>query len=148
MKLLPEHGSCFVCGAENPKGMGTRWHVREDGSVIGEVTLTVEQQGPPGHAHGGASTALLDEAMGAAVWQAGFMVVAVHLSVDFQRPLPLGVPVQVVGAVSGKDGRKVNTWGEIRLPDGGVAVSCTGIFVEAGHLFGDYLDSYVAARQK
>ena len=57
MKLLPEHGSCFVCGAENPKGMGTRWHVREDGSVIGEVTLTVEQQGPPGHAHGGASTA-------------------------------------------------------------------------------------------
>jgi uncharacterized protein (TIGR00369 family) len=128
--------------------MGTRWYAREDGSVVTEVTLTDEQQGPPRHAHGGASTALLDEAMGAAVWQAGFMVAAVHLSVDFQRPLPLGVPVQVVGAVSGKEGRKVHTWGEIRLPDGAVAVSCTGIFVEAGHLFADHLETYVAARQK
>lgn len=95
MEKLPEHGMCFVCGTENPNSIGVQWHVREDKSIFGEITLNDKQQGPPGHVHGGASAALLDEAMGAAVWQAGYMVMAVNLNVNYRRPLPLGVPVQV-----------------------------------------------------
>ena len=63
MKQLPEHGSCFLCGSENPHNVGLRWYVDEKGVVSSEFTLTLAQQGPPGYAHGGLSTAVLDEVM-------------------------------------------------------------------------------------
>lgn len=132
---LPEHGSCFICGAENPKGLGAVWYQREDGTIVATVTFTVAQQGPPGYTHGGASAAVLDEAMGAAVWRAGYNVVLVHLSVDYRRPLPLNEPIAVVGALADREGRAIHARGELRLPDGSVAVVGRGIYVEAPHLF-------------
>jgi uncharacterized protein (TIGR00369 family) len=102
---------------------------------VSEVTLTEAQQGPPGLAHGGASAALLDEAMGAAVWRAGYTVAAVNLQVDYYRPVPLGQSVHVEGTVVEKDGRAVRARGEIRLADGTVAVVGRGIYVEAPQLF-------------
>ncbi|GAB4421680.1 MAG: hypothetical protein Kow002_10740 [Anaerolineales bacterium] len=53
MKQLPEHGSCFICGSENPHNVGLRWYVDEKGVVSSEFTLTTAQQGPPGYAHSG-----------------------------------------------------------------------------------------------
>jgi len=61
-RRLTEHGVCFVCGRENPHGIGVQWWVREDGTVYARVTFREAQQGPPGHAHGGALAAVLDEA--------------------------------------------------------------------------------------
>ena len=40
-------------------------------------------EGPPGHAHGGSMAAVLDEAMGAAAWMEGHLVVAVRLATSF-----------------------------------------------------------------
>ena len=115
--------------------MGVRWFVQDDGTILGEVTLDIHQQGPPGHGHGGASAALLDEAMGCAVWAGGYMVLAANLNVDFRRPVPLGVPLKITALVVDKSGRKVYTRAEIALPDGQVAVKATGLFVEAPYLF-------------
>lgn len=138
MEKLPEHGPCFVCGSANPQSIGVVWFVRDDdAAVVTEVSFATGQQGPPGHAHGGATTALLDEAMGAAVWRSGIRALAVNLNVQFHRPIPLGVPVSVAGWVTEKAGRKVNTSGEARLPDGGLAVSAEGVFVDARHLLDD-----------
>lgn len=144
MQPIPEHGPCFVCGTQNPHSIGVTWWARDDGAVVTEVTLTEVQQGPPGYAHGGASAALLDEAMGAAVWRAGYTVVAVNLEVEYRRLVPLGEPVHVEGVVVEKacpepgrrNGRAVRTRGEIRLADGTVAVVARGIYVEAPQLFG------------
>lgn len=137
MKLIPEHGSCFMCGSENPHSLGLRWYGEDNGTIFTEVTLTLSQQGPPGHAHGGCSAALLDEAMGTAVWYAGHQVVAANLTVDYRRPVPLGVTIRVTGWVGEKNGRKIHTHGQIQLPDGTVAVVGKGLFVEAGHLFSE-----------
>jgi len=63
-RQVPYHGWCFVCGTENPQGIGITMFVDDDGVLTSEFTLTKAQQGPPGYAHGGASAALLDEAMG------------------------------------------------------------------------------------
>jgi hypothetical protein len=57
VKQLPEHGSCFLCGSENPHNPGLRWYVDEKGVVTSEFTLTIAQQGPPGYAHGGSGLA-------------------------------------------------------------------------------------------
>lgn len=147
MRAFPQHGMCFTCGDENPHGIGIQWYICEDKSIFGEITLTEHQQGPPGHAHGGASAALLDEAMGLAVWTAGYAVVAVNLSVDFLRPVPLGVPIAVSGRVDRRDGRAIYAEGEIRLPDGTVAVVGRGVYVEAPHLVGNIKDAKQAGRE-
>lgn len=135
MKLLPEHGPCFVCGTENPHSIGVTWYERDDGAITAEVTFTLAQQGPPGYVHGGASAAVLDEAMGAAVWRAGHRAMAVSLSTDYRRPVPLGQAVHVEARLVDQEGKALRTRGEIRLPNGTVAVVARGIFVEAPHLF-------------
>lgn len=146
MQPLPEHGSCFVCGRQNSHSMGVIWYARKDGSIFAEVTLTNAQQGPPSMAHGGASAALLDEAMGASVWRAGFRAAAVNLNTTFIKPVPLEVKVQVIGVFIEKKDKHIFTQGEIRLPDGTVAVKSKGVYVEAPHLFNE-LTSHFEARQ-
>ena len=135
MKPLPEHGSCFVCGKENEHSIGVKWYIKENKSIWGAVTLSERQQGPPQLAHGGATAALLDEAMGVAVWQGGYKVVAIKLNVDFKRPVPLGVEIQVSGRIVAENKKEIHTSGEITLPDGTVAVIGNGVFVEAPQLF-------------
>jgi uncharacterized protein (TIGR00369 family) len=126
---------CFVCGKDNPHGIGAQWYLRDDGTLYTEIKLTEHQQGPPGYAHGGASAALLDEAMGLCVWGAGYQVVAANLNVDFLKPVPLGVELKITARVNGQEGRVVQTTGEIVLPDGEVAVEGKGIFVENSKWF-------------
>lgn len=134
-RKLPEHGWCFVCGSENPHSIGLTLWVDDDGILTSEFTLNDAQQGPPNYAHGGASAAILDEAMGLVVWAAGLKVVAVKLEINYQKPLPLHQPLRVEARIMQKDGRKVFSSGEIKLADGITAVSGRGIYVEAPLLF-------------
>jgi acyl-coenzyme A thioesterase PaaI-like protein len=136
MKQLPEHGVCFVCGKANPHSIGVTWFLDEGGEIFANAILSEAQQGPPGFAHGGASAAVLDEAMGAAVWQAGYSVAAVNLTIDYRHPVPLGQAVTVHARITERDEHKIFASGEITLSDGTVAVSGRGIYVEAPQLFG------------
>ena len=140
VKRFPEHGKCFVCGRENPQGMGATLWVGEDGAVFTDFTFSEAQQGPPGHAHGGALAALLDEVMGMAVWQAGYQVLAVHLEVDYKQPVPLGTPVHVVGRVESANGRVVHTIGEVYLPDGRISNIGHGVYVHAPDVIKSFVD--------
>jgi uncharacterized protein (TIGR00369 family) len=137
MQKLPEHGACFVCGAQNPHSMGLTWFLDDDGQIHAEMVFSEAQQGPPAHVHGGASAAVLDEAMGAAVWRAGYSVVAVNLEINYKRPVPLGQPMVIAARIAEVHPRKILTTSEMRLPDGSVAVTGRGIYVEAKHLFKD-----------
>ena len=136
-KLTPisSHGHCYVCGTENPHGIGLTWYAKEDGSIFSEFTLTIKQQGPLGHIHGGASAAVLDEAIGVAIWRAGYNVAVVNLDVQFRKAIPVDTTVTVRARMICKEGRKVFGTGEIYLPDGSVSVSGKGVYVEAPHLF-------------
>jgi uncharacterized protein (TIGR00369 family) len=134
-RQLPYHGSCFVCGTDNPHSIGITMWVDDDGVMTSEFTLNDAQQGPPGHAHGGASAAILDEAMGLVVWAAGLKVAAVNIEINYHRPLPLNLPLTLEARVTEHDGRKAFSTGEIRLPDGTIAVSGRGIYVIAPKLF-------------
>ncbi|MCX6080037.1 MAG: hypothetical protein NTW32_10930 [Chloroflexi bacterium] len=135
MEKIPEHGSCFVCGTQNPQSVGVTWYKNEDGTIHAEMIFTTAHQGPPAHAHGGASAAVLDEAMGAAVWQAGYSVVAVNLEINYKKPIPLGQNIAIDARIDEVRPHKILTSSEMRLPDGSVAVTGRGIYVEAPHLF-------------
>jgi uncharacterized protein (TIGR00369 family) len=134
-RQLPYHGQCFVCGTENPHSIGVTWWVDENGVLTSEFTLNEAQQGPPRHAHGGASAALLDEAMGLVVWAAGHKVAAVNLEINYHKPLPLYQALILEARITQTDERKIFSTGEIKLPDGTVAVSGRGIYVVAPKLF-------------
>ncbi|MFQ5434007.1 MAG: PaaI family thioesterase, partial [Anaerolineae bacterium] len=123
---LPEHGSCFICGTQNPKGMGLIWYVQRDPKqilVFSEFHFSLAEQGPPDHAHGGASAAVIDEAMGAAVWQSGLKVVLANMNLNYHLPVPLHEPLRVEGWLERFEGRKGFGKGRILLADGRTAVS-------------------------
>jgi uncharacterized protein (TIGR00369 family) len=132
---LPEHGWCYVCGKQNPKSMGVTWNLMEDRSISTKVTLGLSQQGPPGYAHGGASAALLDEAMGSAVWSAGHQVVSVNLQVNYKKPLPLETPVWVNAKIDNIEGRVIYASSTISLEDDTILVTGNGVYVEAPDIF-------------
>jgi uncharacterized protein (TIGR00369 family) len=134
LRTLPEHGFCFVCGKDNPNGIGVRWLLMEDMSISSEVTLDLAQQGPPGYAHGGASAALLDEAMGTSVWVAGHQAVAVNLQINYLKPLPLHIPFMVKGNVEHVEGRKIFASSMITSMDGAILVNGQGIYIDAPQL--------------
>jgi uncharacterized protein (TIGR00369 family) len=126
-----------VCGNENPHSIGLTWYVDEEGVLTSAFTLNEAQQGPPGHAHGGASAAILDEAMGLVVWAAGHKVAAVNLEINYHKPLPLNQPLILEARITETKKRKICSTGEIKLADGTVCVSGRGIYVVAPHLFND-----------
>ena len=133
MEKIREHGSCFVCGKANPNSIGVEWYFDDENNIIGNFIFTIQHQGPPGFVHGGASAAVLDEAMGLAIWQAGYRAVTVNLMIDDRKPVPLGEPILIRGAMSGKAQRHIETSGEILLPDRSVAVFAKGVYVEGAH---------------
>lgn len=135
-RQLPYHGWCFVCGHENPNSIGLTWHVDEKGHLSSEFTFSESQQGPPGHAHGGASAAVLDEAMGLVVWAAGHKVAAVHIEINYHKPVPLHRSVCIEAHITQMDERKIFSEGKIIFADSIVAVSGSGIYVVAPQLFG------------
>ena len=134
-RQLPNHGWCFVCGHDNPHSIGLTLYVDDDGVMTAEFTLNDAQQGPPGHAHGGASAAILDEAMGLVAWAAGLKVAAVNLEINYHKPLPLNQPLTLEARITQIDERKIFSTGEIKLTDSTVAVSGRGIYVSAPKLF-------------
>ena len=134
-RKFPEPGHCFVCGTENPHSIGLTWWFVYHGVMTASFSLTQAQQGPPGHAHGGASAAILDEAMGLVVWAAGIKAAAVNIEIDYLKPVPLGQPLTLEARVTVHEQNKTLSSGEIRLADGSVAVSGRGIYVSAPRLF-------------
>jgi uncharacterized protein (TIGR00369 family) len=132
---IPYHGWCFVCGTDNPHSIGITMFVDENGVLTSEFKLTKAQQGPPGHAHGGASAAVLDEAMGLVVWAAGYKVAAVNIEVNYHKPMPLLQSLSLEARITQIDKRKIFSTGKITSLDGTVLVSGRGIYVVAPELF-------------
>src|SRR5512139_2265568 len=94
----------FVSG--EPEGDRLRvayWFNRTNGDLRARVWFGPGAEGPPGHAHGGAIAAVLDEVMGVCVWEAGRRVVAARLDITFLTPLPLGTDVIVRAQISATD---------------------------------------------
>ncbi len=128
---LPKHTNCFVCDGDTAYGMGIDWYGTPDHQKIyGTVSLPERYEGPPGHAHGGASAALIDDAMGSAAWYAGHQVMTAKMSVSYRRPIPLNTPITVTARVTEVHGRKVFVRGEICAADGTLLVNGEGLFLQ------------------
>ena len=74
--------------------------------------------------------ALLDEVMGTSAWLAGHMALAVNISIDFRRMIPIGTVVWLEGWVDSVEGRKVRTLGRLTDSHGNVFSEGKGLFLQ------------------
>jgi acyl-coenzyme A thioesterase PaaI-like protein len=85
--------------------------------------------GPPGHVHGGAMAAALDEAMGAVCWMNEFKTVAATISVKFIAMLPLETETILESRIDRVEGRKIFTRANLTNPGGQVVAEGEGLFI-------------------
>jgi uncharacterized protein (TIGR00369 family) len=120
---------CFACGQLNPGGLHLDFEVSRDRAEARYVALQ-RHQGYDGLLHGGVLTALLDEAMGWAIFQQGIWGVTAKMNVAFRQPAPIGEELQVVGEVVRDRGRLIETKGTVtRASDGEVLAEADGTFL-------------------
>ena len=128
--LPPGARQCFACGDDNPIGMHLEGIRREGEEVRATLRPRAEFQSYPGMLHGGLSATALDEMMGyAAILIAGTWSATARMEVRFRAPVPYDLPLELVGGVAEARSGRVRAWARLHLPDGGVAVSATGLLV-------------------
>ncbi|PLX99808.1 MAG: PaaI family thioesterase [Desulfuromonas sp.] len=103
----------FVSGDPEGDRFRVRYYKDEGGSLVARAWFGPETEGPPGHAHGGAMAAVLDEVLGLAAWAAGHQVVVGTLSIQFRQLLPLLTVMQVESEIIKVEGRKITVHGRI-----------------------------------
>jgi acyl-coenzyme A thioesterase PaaI-like protein len=126
--LPPHHPNCFGCGDQNPAGIAMRME-RDGERVRGAVTLDRRHEGAPGYAHGGAVSAILDDALGMLLFVLRRPAVTARLEVDFRRPAFIGHPFGVEAWVDEVDGRKLWLRAELREA-GEVVAAARSLFLE------------------
>ncbi|MGB3541677.1 PaaI family thioesterase [Rubrivirga sp.] len=124
-------GTRSFVSSEDDDRIHVRYYADAGGATHARAWFGPGAEGPPGHAHGGALAALLDEAMGMAGLATGRVVVAARIEVDFRSMVPLGEVVDVVLEVVDTAGAKVSVRAELKR---GATVACqaTGLFVDIG----------------
>ena len=104
---------------------------RGRGGVFAEVSLGAAYEGPPGYVHGGMSSLLMDQLLGAAAMAAGRWGMTAHLELDYRGPLPLATPLLLRAQVGEESGRKTVIIGSVALAESPeqVLVEARGVFV-------------------
>ncbi|MBC8375528.1 MAG: PaaI family thioesterase [FCB group bacterium] len=99
----------FITGEHNDRRISLKYHFNEtSGSVYAEVKFGKLAQGPPGHTHGGAISAVFDELMGACCWVNGYPAMTAQYTTRFFKPLPLEKDVLYCAKIKIIDGNKIN----------------------------------------
>lgn len=104
-----EAARSFVSGEHQARFRVAYFRRETDRHLMARAWFGPDAEGPPGHAHGGAVAAVLDEALGAAAWAEGHPIVVARLITDFRQMVPLGTDATVEAWVHKVDGRKVYT---------------------------------------
>jgi len=128
---------CFptspMVGFENPIAPPTEvWAVLGEGGqreIRGRVTFGYQYEGPPTCVHGGAIAELFDELLGLANIVANQAGMTGTLTIRYRRPTPLLAPLDLLARTTGRERRKIFTWGGI-YAEGVLTAEAEGIFIE------------------
>ncbi|WP_406284603.1 PaaI family thioesterase [Embleya sp. NBC_00896] len=96
--------------------------------IHARCVLTAAHGGPPARAHGGIVAVILDQLLGVAASAAGAPGLTAGLDIRYRKATPYGVPLELTGRWTGREGRKSFATGEIRA-DGEVTAEATAVFI-------------------
>ncbi len=142
---LPPDGSrldfaqySLVGGPANPLGLDATY-IRDGDEAIGLVTLGAAFEGPPGRAHGGVISAVVDETMTALLSVLGTVAFTAALQLDYRGPAPLHTPLEFRARLVEREDRKLVLACTGRSGGDAVFVEATGTFVKVDlqHLMAD-----------
>jgi acyl-coenzyme A thioesterase PaaI-like protein len=120
----------FVSGDPTGTRLRIAYFLRtRDQRLVGRAWFGPGSEGPPGHVHGGAVAAVLDEAMGAAAWLAGHPSVAAHIEVDYREMIRLGIDARFEAVVTSINGRKILTEARLFDSNGDLLAQSQGLFI-------------------
>jgi acyl-coenzyme A thioesterase PaaI-like protein len=121
--------NCFGCGPEKDICLGIVPRF-EDDKVVADLSFHPRFEGGPGLVHGGATAAFFDDLIGFVPMTHMRPAVTANLSVDYRKPIPLGVTIRGEAWLSRSEGRKL--WCEAvgYAPDGTILVEVTALFLE------------------
>ncbi len=98
--------------------------------ILADVYFGKRAEGPPGRVHGGAIAAVLDEAMGAAVWLSQNTGYTLKLEVEFLSPTPLCKNLQLNAWVEKIRGRKIKASASLHLSSGVELARARALFIK------------------
>jgi acyl-coenzyme A thioesterase PaaI-like protein len=116
-----------VTGTVNPIAPPVELTTGPDG-VRGTFWLGTAYEGPPGLAHGGILSMVLDHVLGQAALAAGHGGMTIGLELRYLAPTPLHTDLVTEARLVGVDGRKISIEGWIRSGDT-TTVRATGLFL-------------------
>jgi acyl-coenzyme A thioesterase PaaI-like protein len=128
-RRIHHHDLCFGCGQANLFGLQMECEPGADGGVEGRFFVKQDHQGPPGYAHGGVTSAALDEAMALLLHAEGTFAPTRRLEVDLLAPVPVGTFVHVAARVEQRDDRKLVLCARASDPAGAPLAVSRGVFV-------------------
>jgi acyl-coenzyme A thioesterase PaaI-like protein len=125
----PGSALCFVCGTENPHGLGVAFY--DDGhTVSAELSPAEHHQGWPGVLHGGIISAVLDETIARVAFLHDRWVHTARLVVRFVKPAPLGQVLRATGELARDARLLMEMRGKLVLASTGeLLAEATGTFV-------------------
>lgn len=122
MKELRDNNRCYVCGKENPAGLGIDFEIDKDHRSIGaKFTPTDVHQGYAGIVHGGILSTVLDEAMGKLTVSLGIPAVTAEITVRFKTTAAPGDVLFVSGRLTSDTGRLIRA--EAKIERGPVVIA-------------------------
>lgn len=101
----------------------------DEPDLYAKAWFGAKTMGPPGHVHGGAMAATLDEAMGAVCWMNGHHVVGATITISFLAMLPIETETIVQATIDRVEGRKVHLKSSIKNPSGRIVAEGSGLFI-------------------
>ena len=101
----------------------------EQPELYAKAWFGTKTMGPPGHVHGGAMAAALDEAMGAVCWMNGYKVVAATLRVSFVAMVPIQTETILEARIDRIEGRKIHTRSSLTNPAGQKVAEGEGLVI-------------------
>lgn len=100
---------CFVCNTENPRGLQVPFfHDTDHEVVFAEFELPADFSGAPSYVHGGATLALIDEAMSwATIAIGGKFAFTQETAARFDWPVRIGRPYRLEARLTTRDDRRM-----------------------------------------
>lgn len=131
IKRQPNSKDCIVCGMENPYGVKAAFYEMEDKTLIAVFRFQKDHQSYPERTHGGMISAILDEAIGRALWieEPHAFGVTIRLTVSFHKAVPYDETLYCTARLTKKNAISFQGTAEIRNAKNEVLASAEALYM-------------------
>ena len=114
MTQLRDNNTCYVCGKENPFGLGVDFTINRELRAISATFTPLDiHEGYEGIVHGGILSALLDEAMAKLTVSLGIPAVTAEMTIRFKNQAAPGEELFISGRLTHETGRLIQAEAKI-----------------------------------